>query len=71
MNVGDYLVHEQEDGKFAFHSYETWRDRSAPLRPLFITFDEARTVAKAAASATGGSAWRSLWQTPDQFVPLP
>jgi hypothetical protein len=67
MNVGDFLVHEQEDGLFALHSYESWRDGAPPPRAPINGDKAARDLARESASASGGTAWLNHWKAPGEF----
>lgn len=68
MHEGDLLVHEEEDGQFAFYDYAARSDNGEPMR-RFGNQNEACEVARNAASKSGGTFWRSHWKTPETIEP--
>lgn len=64
MIDGDFLVHQQEDGRVALHDLQTWRDNGAPLR-FFGTLADAHDAAHG--ERAGGTVWFSHWHTPDEI----
>ena len=69
LDVADFLVHEQEDGQWALHSYATRRAGGDPVR-LFADREQAGKVAGNEASKAGGTVWLSHWKTPDRIEPF-
>lgn len=64
MLAGDFLLHQQEDGRIALHDTQTWRDDAKPIR-FFQTLAEARDAARGELS--GGTLWFSHWEAPDEI----
>jgi hypothetical protein len=69
MHEGDVIVHDQEDGQFALYDYATRRDNGEPGRRFGVR-DQALEAARATASKSGGTVWRSEWKTADKIEPL-